>query len=45
MYGLACGISIGVGVGITFGVALDNIAIGISTGFTPYGLMGRSWYK
>jgi len=32
MYGLAYGISIGVGVAITFGVALENMAIGILMG-------------
>ena len=33
--GKVYGISIGVGVAITFGVALDNIAIGISIGLEP----------
>ena len=32
MYGLAYGTSIGVGVAITFGVALENMAIGILMG-------------
>ena len=32
LYGLTYSLAIGTGVAITFGVALDNIAIGISIG-------------